>query len=47
MQEVPPPYEVIENTEEEDNPDKRLKSKTRNGDGDRRAHDAELYDQVD
>merc|ERR1712032_1220479 len=47
MQQVPPLFEVKENIEDEDNPDERPKAKTRHGDGDRKAHDAELYDQVD
>lgn len=46
MQQVPPLYEVKKNQEEE-NPDERPKAKTRHGDGDRKAHPAEMYDQVD
>ena len=46
MQQVPPLFEVPKDKEEE-NPDERPKSKTRHGDGDRKAHAAELYDKVD
>jgi histone deacetylase 1/2 len=45
MQQVPPLYEV--RREVEDNPDERPSAKTRNGDGDNKVHESELYDQID
>jgi histone deacetylase 1/2 len=46
MQQVPPLFEVHREQPEED-PDERPKAKTRNGDGDRKPHESELYDKVD
>ena len=45
MQQVPPLYEV--RREVEDNPDERPSAKTRNGDGENKVHESELYDQID
>ena len=49
MQQVPPLFQVNENEENDGGPedDERLTSKTRHGDGDKRAHEAEFYDKVD
>ena len=48
MQQVPPLFETKKADEiREENPDERPKAKTRHGDGDRKAHEAELYDKVD
>mmetsp|Transcript_38845 Transcript_38845/g.54700 ORF Transcript_38845/g.54700 Transcript_38845/m.54700 type:complete len:96 (-) Transcript_38845:260-547(-) len=35
------------NNNNEDNPDERPKAKTKHGDGDKKVHEAEFYDQVD
>ena len=45
MQQVPPLFEIAKPDEED--PDERPKAKTKHGDGDKRPHEAELYDKVD
>jgi len=46
MQQVPPLFEV-HREQPEDDPDERPRNTTRNGDGDRKVHESELYDTVD
>lgn len=46
MQEAPPPFERAQSDAEQD-PDERDPGKTRQGDGMRRVHGSELYDNVD
>jgi histone deacetylase 1/2 len=49
MQQVPPLFQVKDKEENDGGPedDERPTHKTRYGDGDKRAHEAEFYDNVD
>lgn len=59
MQQVPPEFEMVPSAEneengrgdgdedEDDNPDVRPTNRTKSGDGTRKEHPAEFYDQVD
>ena len=49
MQQVPPLFQVKDKEENDGGPedDERPTNKTRYGDGDKRAHEAEFYDKVD